>query len=159
MIRKERNNYIPYIYILLLCFFAVGGLKAQSEAGMPGVEIRQSFVNDQIISHIIKVGNPSAKAFHGFITPALPEGVRNLTATGRELTVAPGDSTFVSYKLVMAKNIPAGRKTVAYTLFDDHRKQLLRRETHIDIEKRERIFLAADEAPILVTHPEDSIRI
>jgi hypothetical protein len=148
------------IALSLICLFDFTGVKAQSVTEEPvALEIRESSVNDQIVSHILKITNRSELPFNGTIVlEPLPE-IRPLSQPEREISVAPGDSSFVAFKLVRGRDIAAGRKTVRYCVYDEKKEKVLCRETYIDIEKREQIYLLADDAPVMVINPEDSVRI
>jgi len=144
----------------LIFLFTFTGVNAQSAAEEPvTLEIRESSVNEQIVSHILKITNRSEQPFNGTVLlDALPE-IRPLSQAEREVSVAPGDSSFIAYKMVMGRDIAAGRKTVRYCVYDEKKEKVLCRETYIDIEKREHIYLLADYAPVMVFNPEDSVRI
>jgi len=148
------------IALSLICLSAFTGLKAQSAGEGPvGLEIRESSVNKQIVSHILKITNRSEQPFNGFVLLDPLSEIRSLSQAEREISVAPGDSSFISYKLVMGRDIAAGRKTVRYGVYNEKKEKVLSRETYIDIEKREQIYMLADDTPVMVINPEDSVRI
>lgn len=144
----------------LIFLFTFTGVNAQSAAEEPvTLEIRESSVNEPIVSHILKITNRSEQPFNGTVLlDALPE-IRPLSQPEREVSVDPGDSSFIAYKMVLGRDIAAGRKTVRYCVYDEKKEKVLCRETYIDIEKREQIYLLADDAPVMVINPEDSVRI
>ena len=140
------------LFIALL--FSMGA-KGQSV----DMEVRTSVINDQIVSHILKISNKSALPFVGTLHAQLPEEIRSLSREQCEISVAPGDSVFMAYRLIVNKDAGAGRKTIYYTLFDEQQEEHLSREAYIDIQKREQIYLMASDAPVMLTNPEDSVRI
>ena len=122
------------------------------------MEVRTSVVNEHIVSHILKISNKSELPFSG----TLPRNYRKRSDRSREqceISVAPGDSVFMAYRLIVNKDAGAGRKTIYYTLFDEQQEEHLSREAYIDIQKREQIYLMASDAPVMLTNPEDSVRI
>jgi hypothetical protein len=144
----------------LIFLFVFTGVDAQSVAEQPvTLEIRESLVNEQIVSHILKITNRSELPFNGTVLLDPLSDIRTLSQDEREISVAPGDSSFIAFKLVMGRDIAAGRKTVRYCVFNEKKEKVLCRETYIDIEKREQIYLLADDAPVMVINPEDSVRI
>lgn len=54
--------------VLFICFFTFIGIKAQT-AIQPSVEmeIRESYLNDQFLSHILKFTNTSDYEFNGYV--------------------------------------------------------------------------------------------
>jgi hypothetical protein len=139
-----------------------GVVDANERTVVPGtidLEIRASSINEQIVSHILKITNRSEQPFNGFIQVDLPSGIRALSREEPEISVAPGDSSFVAYRLVVNRDVGAGRKTIGYTLFNAIRERVLHQEAFIDIEQREQIYLQADDAPVMLINPEDSVRV
>jgi hypothetical protein len=148
------------IALSLICLFDFTGVKAQSVTEEPvALEIRESSVNERIVSHILKITNRSEKPFNGTIVLEPLLELRSLSQGERAISIAPGDSIFLAYKLVVGVNVSAGRKTVRYGVYNEKKEKVLSRETYIDIEKREQIYLLADDAPVMVINPEDSVRI
>jgi hypothetical protein len=148
------------IIVWQICFFNFNGIKAQSVTQVPvDLEIREHSVNDQITSYIVKITNSSEEVFNGFLQLDAPPELRSLSQSERAVFVAPADSSFVAYKLLAGRDIGAGRKTIRYSLFNEKKEKVLSRETYIDIEEREQIYLLAENTPVMVIHPEDSVRI
>lgn len=144
------------IGLLLIALFVSRGIKAQEPVD---VEIRQSSVNQQTISHILKITNRSEQSFNGSVRLDLPSGIRTLTRDEPKISVAPGDSSFAAYKLLVGGNVEAGRKTVRYDVYNEKREKVLSREAYIDIAHREQLFLLGDDSPVMAINPEDSVRI
>lgn len=146
--------------LLLISLYTFHGIKAQSVAEEPvGLEIRESSVNAQVISHILKITNRSEQIFTGTVLLDPLSELRSLSQGEREISVAQDDSVFVAYRLVAAKDIGAGRKTIRYIILNEKKERVLARETYINIEKREQIFFMTDDAPLMITRPEDSVRV
>lgn len=158
MCRKRKT--IGSIWVLLIGLFAFHGVKAQPVTREPvDLEIRTSSTNQQVVSHILKITNSSDRVFNGSVLPDLPPEIRSLSQDEREVSVAPGDSGFVAYRLLVGRDIAAGRKTVVYGVYNEKKEKVLDRETYIDIENREQIYLMADDTPLMVIRPEDSVRV
>lgn len=146
--------------LLLIFLFSFTDVKAQSVTKEPvALEIRESSVNKQIVSHILKITNRSEQPFNGTVLLDPLSDLLSLSQGERAISVAPGDSIFLAYKLVIGVNVSAGRKTVRYGVYNEKMEKVLSREVYIDIEKREQIYLLADDAPVMVINPEDSVRI
>ena len=124
-----------------------------------GLEIRESSVNAQVISHILKITNRSEQIFTGTVLLDPLSELRSLSLGEREISVVPDDSVFVAYRLVAGKDVGAGKKTIRYILLNGKKEKVLARETHINIEEREQIFFMTDDAPLMITRPEDSVRV
>lgn len=112
-----------------------------------------------MLSHVLKVVNHSDSAFSGVITVNAASGIRTLSQGERAVHIAPGDSGFVSFKLLLTKNLAAGVKEIRYDLLNEAGESVASRETSLQIEQRERLTLLADQAPVLITDPDDSVRI
>ena len=146
--------------LLLIFLFSFTDVKAQSVTKEPvALEIRESSVNEPIVSHILKITNQSEQPFNGTVLLDPLSELRSLSQEERAISVAPGDSSFLAYKLVVGANVGAGRKTVRYGVYNEKKERVLSREVYIDIEKREQIYLLADDTPVMVINPEDSVRI
>ena len=148
------------ISILVMALSVSFGVKGQTDTTRPvDLEIRASTINEQIVSHILKITNQSDQPFTGTIKIDLPPEIRSLSQDESTVSVAPGDSSFMAYRLVMGRDTGAGRKIVGYTVFSEDNREVLHREAFIDIEKKEQINLQADDAPVMLINPEDSVRI
>jgi hypothetical protein len=149
-----------FIGLLLVSLYSSYGVKAQAVRGEPLVlEIRQSSVNAQVVSHILKVTNLSGLPFHGTVLLDPLSDLRSLSREEQELSVAPGDSAFIVYRLVVGRDLGAGRKTIRYLILDGKKESILARETYIDIEEREQIYLSVSDAPLMVPQDGDSVRV
>jgi len=158
MSRDRKTVY--FIGLLLTSLCSLYGAKAQPVVGEPlAVEIRESSTNDQVISHILKITNPSEQIFSGTVLLDPLSDLRSLSQVEQEISVAPGDSVFIAYRLVVGKDLDAGRKTVRYIIRDGKKEEIVSREAHINIEAREQIFLVTNDAPLMVINPEDSVRV
>lgn len=158
MFRNRKKHCITGL--LLICLYTFHGVKAQSVAEGPvGLEIRESSANPQMVSHILKLTNRSEQAFNGVVLLDSLLELRSLSPSERDISLAPGDSAFIAYRLVAGKDIGAGRKTFRYIVLNQKKEEVLSREAYIDIEEREQIFLMADDTPLIVTRPEDSLRV
>ncbi len=147
------------IALSLICLFSFRGVEAQDAAPVPvSMEIRSASVGNRIVSHVLKIANLSQQPFNGTVLLDPHSEVRSLSNDERRISIAPGDSAFVAYKLLVGDS-EAGRKTVRYAVLNDRKEEVLHRETHMDIERRERIYLQSDDTPVMVINPEDSIRI
>lgn len=160
---------IDSIWVLLIALFVFQGVKGQGVEDEPDIqpaapgtidlEIRVSSINEQIVSHILKITNRSEQPFNGSVRIDLPLGIRSLSREEPEISVAPGDSGFVAYRVIVGKDMEAGRKTISYTLFNEAQEKVLSREEIVDIEQREQIYLQADDAPVMLINREDSVRV
>lgn len=157
------HNWIIVYFIGLFfgCFCSsYGGVKAQPVEGEPlTLEIRESSTNAQVVGHILKIANPSEQVFSGTVLLDPHSDLRSLSREEQDISIVPGDSIFIAFHLVIAKNLEAGRKTIRYIIRNEKEDVVLSRETYMDIEPKERIFLVANDAPLMVTNPEDSVRV
>ena len=110
--------------LLLIFLFSFTDVKAQSVTKEPvALEIRESSVNKQIVSHILKITNRSEQPFNGTVLLDPLSDLLSLSQGERAISVAPGDSIFLAYKLVIGVNVSAGRKTVRYGVYNEKWKR------------------------------------
>lgn len=149
-----------FIGLLLIILYPSYGVKAQAFTEDSLVlEIKESTVNVQVISHILKIANLSEKVFQGTVLLDPLSDLHPLSREEQELSVVPGDSAFIAYRLVVGRDLGAGRKTIRYLILDGKKESVLARETYIDIEEREQIYLSVSDAPLMVPQDGDSVRI
>lgn len=179
---NSKIKAIRFVWIGLISSFAFMELKGQlvmdgNQAGtilaeapfhpedQPGLSrslelnVQNTSTNDRLTSHVLKITNRSTEPFNGVVRIEMPGDVRSLSLEETVISVAPGDSSFVSYRLVVNKEALAGRKTIGYTLLDETGNKVMHREAFIDIVRREQIHLQADDAPVMMVNPEDSVRV
>ncbi len=146
--------------VLFICFFTFIGIKAQT-AIQPSVEmeIRESYLNDQFLSHILKFTNTSDYEFNGYVQFESASEISPLSRKSRPVKIAPNDSNFVAFKLIVGKEISSGRKDVRYDLFDEDGTFVSRGDVNFEIEERVHVHLMTDDTPIMLINPEDSVRI
>lgn len=60
---------------------------------------------------------------------------------------------------MLTKDLTAGEKRIRYDLLNDAKEHVASRETSLEIAPREQLTLLADNAPVLITNPDDSVRI
>lgn len=128
---------------------------------MPPVDLEVRVISDkgQMLGHVLKVVNHADSAFSGVIGVEAPAGIRPLSQGERAVRIAAGDSGFVSFKLLLTKDLTAGEKRIRYDLLNDAKEHVASRETSLEIAPREQLTLLADNAPVLITNPDDSVRI
>ena len=149
-----------FIGLLFISLYSPSGVKGQVVTGEPLVlEIKESSVNAQVVSHILKITNLSEKIFHGTALLDLISDLRSLSREEQEFSVAQGDSVFIAYRLIAGRDLEAGRKTIRYIILDGKKESVLARETYIDIEEREQIYLSVSDAPLMVPQDGDSVRV
>jgi len=105
--------------LLLIFLFSFIAVNAQSVTEEPvALEIRESSVNERIVGHVLKITNRSEQLFNGTVLIEPLSELRSLSQGERAISVAPGDSIFLAYKLVVGGNVSAGRKPfdIAFTM-------------------------------------------
>lgn len=146
--------------VILIGFHFFSAMKAETVAVHPvGIEIVTISEKGQVLDHVLKVVNHSDIAFSGVVTVNTAAGIRVLSQGERTVHIAPGDSGFVAFKLLLTKNLAAGDKKIRYDLFHEANEIVASCETSLHIEQRERLTLLVDNAPLLITDPDDSVRI
>lgn len=152
---------ISYLTVMLfLCFFTIESIKAQSATQIPiKMEIKESFINDQILSHVIKFTNTSDIEFKGNVKFETESEINPLSRNSRPVSISPNDSSFVAFKLIVGKDISAGTKVVRYDLFNEGYELVMSGGVNIEIEERVSIHLTTDNTPVMLINPEDSVRI
>lgn len=152
-----KNNNCKFRF-LMLSLLVSGGMSLFS--GNPiSIELTNSSQTGQMVSHVLKVTNISDDIFKGGVKVDIPEGIRSLSQNERLINLMPGDSTFVSFKLVLTKNLDFGEKKVLYNLLDNEGAFIDSTGTSLQIERREQLLLMVDNRSNLLTNPDDSVRI
>lgn len=153
---------MPYLagIILLIQLFSFSDVKAQT-SGYESInmEVRESYVNEHVISHIIKVVNNSEQEFNGTLKLDTQSEINTLSRSDREVNIVPGDSSFFAFRLVIGKNLSAGVKPFSYMLLNETGESVLVRDLNYNVEVRENISIITDDTPLMVINPEDSVRI
>ena len=94
-----------------MTLFSIESMKGQAASTEPlRVDIRVSRINEQIVSHVLKIINSTDVSFNGAVQLDLPTDIRSLSSEMSPITLAPGDSTFVPFRLVVGKEVGAGAK-------------------------------------------------
>ncbi len=155
------KNKMPYLIgLLLIAILPFSTLKAQSSIDeLIVMEVKESNIKDQIVSHIVKVFNHSELEFKGVLKFDTESEVNTLSQNNREVNIAPGDSSFFAFRLVIGKALSAGAKAFRYSLFNDNGDTVLVNEINYEIEVREHINLITADTPLMVINPEDSVRV
>lgn len=154
---KTRSTATLVIVIGLHLFVA---MKAGAVAAQPvDIEIKSISEKGQLLSHVLKVVNQSDISFDGVIAVNAAAGMRPLSQGEQAVHIAPGDSGFVSFKLLLTKDLTAGEKKVRYDVLNEAKKSVAHCEASLQIAQRERLTLLTDQAPILITDPDDSVRV
>jgi len=153
---------MPYLVgiILLIQLFSFSNVKAQT-SGYESInmEVRESYVNEHVISHIIKVVNNSEQEFNGTLKLDTKSEINTLSRSDSEVNIMPGDSSFFAFRLVIGKNLSAGEKSFRYILFNEKGESVLVKDLSFNVELRENISIITDDTPLMVINPEDSVRI
>jgi len=148
------------VLVFLACFHFLFATKAGIVA-VPPVDLEISTLSDkgQLLSHVLKVVNHAESAFSGIIGVNAPTGIRVLSQDERTVYIAAGDSGFASFKLLLTKDLTAGEKRIRYDLLNEAKEHVVSRETSLEIKRHEQLILLTDNAPVLITNPEDSVRL
>jgi len=155
-----KRKTVCILWMVAMTLFSIESMKGQAASTEPlRVDIRVSRINEQIVSHVLKIINSTDVSFNGAVKLDLPTDIRSLSSEMSPITLAPGDSTFVPFRLVVGKEVGAGRKRVCYSILDETRSPVMEREAFIEIEQREQLFLHSDEAPVMLLDPRDSVRV
>jgi hypothetical protein len=155
---RETRSKVFLALLIGFHFFSVA--KIQTVSAQPiDIDIQTTSRKGQILSHVLRMINHSDSTFRGFIVIDSSEGIRTLSRDKREMLIAPGDSGFMSFKLLLTKDLMAGEKQIRYVLLNEANEAVASRETLLEIERREQLTLLTDGAPILITNPDDSVHI
>lgn len=146
--------------IILIGFHLFPFMKAQTITAQSfDFEIKAVSQKGQLLSHILKVVNHSDRTFNGKVMVDASTGMRTLSRDEQVVSIAPGDSGFVSFKLLLTRDMVAGNKHIRYDLINEVDEKVATSKTSLMIEPRERLNLLADSEPILITNPDDSVRV
>ncbi len=157
MWRKKRSTAT---LVILIYLHLVVTMKAETVAARPvDIEIQSISEEGQLLSHVLKVVNQSDISFDGVVAVNVAAGMRPIPQGEQAVHIAPGDSGFISFKLLLTKDLNAGEKKVRYDVLDAAKKSVAHCEASLQIAQRERLTLLTDDAPILITNPDDSVRI
>ena len=154
------NIRMPYLTLFLLiglCSFSK--VKAQNSIDELVMDIRESYLNDQVVSHVVKIVNLSNEEFNGSLKFDTESEVSIISKNEREISIAPGDSSFHAFRLLVVKSLSAGAKTFKYSLTNANEELVIVKEKNYEIKVRENINLIADDAPLMIVNPEDSVRV
>src|SRR5690554_5938548 len=154
------NIRMPYLTLFLLiglCSFSK--VKAQNSIDELVMDIRESYLNDQVVSHVVKIVNLSDSEFNGTLRFDTESEVNIISKNEREISIAPGDSSFHAFRLVVGKSLSAGAKLFNYSLSNAKGDLVKVEEKNYEIEVRENLNLIADDAPLMIVNPEDSVRV
>lgn len=155
------NIRMPYLKLFLLiglCSFS--NVKAQNLIDeLIVMDIKESYLNEQVVSHVVKIVNLSDIEFNGTLRFDTESEVNIISKNERVIILAPGDSTFHAFRLVVGKSLKAGAKTFKYSLTNVNGDLVKVEEKNYEIEVRENLNLIADDAPLMIVNPEDSVRV
>lgn len=152
-----RMPYLTLFFLIGLCSYS--NVKAQNSIDELVMDIRESNLNDQVVSHVVKIINLSNEEFNGSLKFDTESEVSIISKNEREISIAPGDSTFHAFRLVVGKSLRAGAKTFKYSLTNANGEPVIVNEKKYEIEVRENLNLIADDAPLMIVNPEDSVRV
>lgn len=152
------RNTIDRLLTLLLLLLISGGAALFADAPIE-IILRENTRSGQMLSHVLKVTNQSDQSFNGIMAIDAPTGVRALSRDQRAVSLAPGDSSFFSFRLVLTRDLGAGEKKICYNLLTDENELVSSCETLLQIELREQLTLLAENGPSLLTNPDDSVRV
>ncbi|MEA5080749.1 MAG: hypothetical protein VB024_03885 [Dysgonamonadaceae bacterium] len=148
------------IILIVICISAYNrSLAQENHKGLGDLQIFKTTQNKNIVTHVLKITNNSDQQQQGVINLDSPEEISSLSAHEKKYNIAPGDSSFISFKLVINQYAKAGIKSIKYTKIDQNGRFLESVKTTLEIQKREQLNLIAISAPIVITIPNDSIRV
>lgn len=155
------NNNMPYLAgFILIQLLTLSNVKAQIPIyDSIKMEVRESFINEHVVSHVVKVVNLSEIELRGDLKFETESDINTLSSNNREVSILPGDSSFFSFRLVIGKDLSAGAKAFRYILLNEKSSAVLVKEMNYNVEVRENINIVVDEAPLMLINPEDSVRI
>ncbi|MFA6853705.1 MAG: carboxypeptidase-like regulatory domain-containing protein [Bacteroidales bacterium] len=155
------NRMMPLIVAFILTQLCTLSIVQAQTANNDQIimEVGESYINEHIISHIIKIKNRSELEFKGTLKFDSESEINTLSKNDREVNLLPGDSSFFAFRLVISKNLSAGIKPLRYTLYNEEDNSVLVKEMNYKVEVRENINLITDDTPLMVINPEDSVRI
>lgn len=157
MIQIAKTNHARLLF--LFYFLLISGRAIIFASDPVVIEFSENARTGQVLNHVLKITNITQQPFKGIIAIDIPVGIRSLSRDDRAINLAPGDSVFVSSKLLLTKDLTAGEKIIRYNLLNETNDRVAGYETSLQIEQRERLTLLADNIPTLLTNPDDSVRI
>ena len=122
MWRKKRSTAT---LVILIYLHLVVTMKAETVAARPvDIEIQSISEEGQLLSHVLKVVNQSDISFDGVVAVNVAAGMRPIPQGEQAVHIAPGDSGFISFKLLLTKDLNAGEKKVRYDVLDAAKKSV-----------------------------------
>lgn len=148
------------IILIVLSVSAFSKVSAQeTNKVLMDLQIHQTSQTKNIVTHVLKITNNSDQQQQGVISLDSSEEISALSTREKKYNIAPGDSSFVSFKLVINQYANAGIKNIKYSILDQNGRSLESVETTVEIQKREQLNLITNSAPIVITIPNDSIQV
>lgn len=148
------------IILIVLSVSAFSKVSAQeTNKVLMDLQIHQTSQTKNIVTHVLKITNNSNQQQQGVISLDSSEEISSLSTREKKYNIVPGDSSFVSFKLVINQYANAGIKNIKYSILDQNGRSLESVETTVEIQKREQLNLITNSAPIVITIPNDSIQV
>lgn len=155
--RCPKSRILTFI-LLFIGLFVPCGIYSQLRVPVE-LEVRESIINEQVISHVVKVTNTMADTLRGTIKMNADGDMRTISLPERKVLLLPRDSLFVAYKLTGGTGMRAGRKTISYNFVSDKGISLVNKEVFREVEEKSQLFLMADPMPVMAAHPRDSVHV
>lgn len=112
-----------------------------------------------IISTIIKINNRSNRSFSGSVGIREVNGLRSIAGGILPIDIQPSDSIFLPVKFLIQPQIEAGTTHIQFDLLDNDRKLIDKQESTFTVEEKIALSLNVDHQNILITNPNDSVRV
>lgn len=114
----------------------------------------------KVMSSVLKITNEGDNDFAGNLKLDLPEGIRTISGvTAFGVSVGANDSIFVPVRFVMQGAMSSGRNVILYSLTDSEAKIIDQSQSVFVVEERIDLSLFVENRNMMVTNPEDSIRV
>lgn len=122
-------------------------------------ELQQS-AKSNMMSSVLKIKNIGSNKFEGRLKIDLPDGLRTISGvTSLILSVKSNDSIFIPVRYLVQKGISSGNHVISYTLTDSDNNLMDRSQSVFVVEERIDLSLFVENRNMMVTNPEDSIRV
>lgn len=109
-----------------------------------------------VISIVVKIGSKNHNNFQGFLRIVLPNGIKAISP--QSLPVSFSDSMFIAVKL-LAHNVPAGKNVIRFELENKQNETVTHSETFYTVDEKTLLRLINEQANIIYSNPNDSVRV
>lgn len=148
-------KYIVFLFLNIQLVFA----QNQAAGVTMTVENDQNYQQHRIISKIIKIKNRTDNDFAGYLSVALPQGLRSISGDSIRVFSPKGDSTFVPVRMIETGSAPAGRALITLRLLDQDKRLLRQQTTSVQVEEDNTLKLQIDNPSVYIFDNRDSVKV